>query len=61
MKEIRRKSDIYPLQKIKFEDTEFYAPKNPHEYLKTIFNFYNQIPLNVKIANHPHSKLNEKE
>ena len=57
MKGIRRKSDIYPLQKIKFENTEFYAPKNPHEYLKTIYNYYNRIPMDVKIANHPHSKV----
>ena len=52
MKGMRRKTDIFPLQKIAFEDTEFWAPNNPHEYLKTLFNNYNRIPYNVKIGGH---------
>ncbi len=59
IKGIRHKSHIFPLIKMKFEDTEFWAPNNPHEYLKTIYNFYNKIPPNLKIANHPHSQLNK--
>ena len=58
MKGIRRKSDIYPEQKIKFEDTEFWAPNNPHEYLKTIFDYYDKIPINVIIEKHPQSQNN---
>ena len=52
MKGIRRKSDIFPLKKMQFEDTEFYAPNNPDEYLKTLYNFYKKIPLDVSFAKH---------
>ena len=52
MKGIRRKSDIFPLKKMQFEDTEFYAPNNPDEYLKTLYNFYKKIPTNVSFAKH---------
>lgn len=52
MKGIRRKVDILPVKKIPFEDTEFYAPNNPHQYLKTIFDDYKKIPLNFTIAKH---------
>lgn len=52
MKGIRRKIDILPVKKIKFEDTEFYAPNNPHQYLKTIFNNYKKLPQNIVIAKH---------
>ena len=52
MKGMRRKADIFPLKKLAFEDTEFWAPNNPHEYLKTLFDNYNRIPYNVKIAGH---------
>ncbi|MCR5264971.1 MAG: LicD family protein [Cyanobacteria bacterium RUI128] len=52
MKGIRRKSDIFPLKKMQFEDTEFYAPNNPDEYLKTIYNFYKKIPVDVSFAKH---------
>ena len=52
IKGIRRKEDIFPLRKMTFEDTEFYAPNNPDEYLKTIYNFYNKIPADVHFAKH---------
>lgn len=52
MKGIRRKMDIFPLKKMVFEDTEFYAPNNPDEYLKTLYNFYKKIPTNVSFAKH---------
>ena len=52
MKGIRRKTDIFPLKKMQFEDTEFWAPNNPDEYLKTLYNFYRNIPLNVSFAKH---------
>lgn len=54
LKGIRRKDDIFPLQKIKFEDTEFWAPNNADEYLKTIYNFYKKLPKNFIIAQHSH-------
>lgn len=43
-KDIIRKNDIYPLQKIKFEDTEFWAPNSPSHVLKQEFNFYDKMP-----------------
>ena len=52
IKGTRRLSDIFPLKKISFEKFDFYAPNNEHEYLKTIFNYYNKIPINCKIAKH---------
>lgn len=52
MKGIRRKSDIFPLKKMKFEDTEFWAPNNHHEYLKTIFNFYAKLPMDISFERH---------
>lgn len=56
-KEIVRKNDIFPLVTIKFEDTEFLAPNNQHVYLKSMFNFYNKIPLNgLCIARHMQAK-----
>jgi len=54
VKAVRRKEDIFPLKKLKFEDAEFYAPNNPHEYLKAIYNNYLRMPANIKIA--PHQK-----
>lgn len=52
MKGIRRKTDVFPLKKMTFEDTEFWAPNNPDEYLKTLYNFYEQIPVFVSFAKH---------
>lgn len=60
IKEIVRKEDIYPLKKIKFEDWEFYAPNNPHNYLKSIYNFYNRLPQDgIEVANHVNTKNRE--
>lgn len=52
IKGIRRKSDVFPLVKMKFEDTEFWAPNNSDQYLKTIYNFYQKIPVNVTVNKH---------
>ena len=52
IKGIHRKSDIFPLQKMMFEDVVFWAPVNSHEYLKAIYNFYNKLPLDLSIAKH---------
>ena len=52
MKGIRRKSDILPLKKIQFENILLWAPNNPHEYLKSIFNNYMKIPYDMAIAKH---------
>lgn len=52
IKGIRRKDDIFPLKKIKFENVEFYAPNNTHEYLKTIYSNYNKIPTILNNCRH---------
>ncbi len=52
LKGIRRKSDIFPLIKMQFEDTEFYAPNNTHEYLKTIYSYYDKLPSKIKAVKH---------
>lgn len=49
---IRRKSDIFPLIKMKFENVEFWAPANSHEYLKTVFNDYNKMPTTLSFDRH---------
>lgn len=52
-KEIVRYNDIFPLQTVQFEDWEFYAPNNYHVYLKSLYNFYNEIPVTgLKICQH---------
>ena len=55
IKGLKRKSDIFPLKKLKFEDTEFWAPNKPHEYLKTIYDFYKKIPTSLNFRSH-HTK-----
>ena len=48
-----RKTDIFPLKKMQFEDWEINVPNNPHEYLKTIYNFYNKLPVEgIAMSNH---------
>lgn len=59
-KEIVRRIDIYPLRLIDFEDWKFYAPNNSHIYLKSLYNFYNKIPLeNLSVLNHVNTKSME--
>ena len=52
IKGLRRKSDIFPLKEMPFENTCFYAPNNPHEYLKTIYSYYNKLPFDLRIGRH---------
>lgn len=56
-REIVRFNDIIPLKKAKFEDYEFNIPSNPHIYLKSLYDFYNKIPINgLHIRSHVHTK-----
>ena len=56
-REIVRFNDIIPLKKAKFEDYEFNIPCNPHIYLKSLYDFYNKIPINgLHIRSHIHTK-----
>lgn len=57
VKENLRETDIFPLKKVKFEDWEFYAPNNHHNYLKSIYNFYNKLPKNgIHLGTHVNTK-----
>ena len=59
-KDIVRNSDIFPLKKILFEDWEFYAPNNPHIYLKSLYNFYNKIPATgLQICKHSNTQTHK--
>lgn len=56
-RDIVRQNDIYPLKQLKFEDWEFWAPNNSHVYLKSLYNFYNKIPVDgVAVAAHVNVK-----
>ena len=48
--------NIFPLKKIKFENSEFLAPNNPEKVLKTLFGDYMKIP---KDSYPRHSSYNE--
>lgn len=49
-------SDIFPLQKIPFEDMELYAPANPNNVLRMYYNDYNNVDVkNIKIADHQYT------
>lgn len=40
LKDILNKEDMFPLKKIKYEDTEFWAPNNSDKYLKSLYGDY---------------------
>ena len=44
--------DIFPLQKIKFENIEFYSPRNYDKYLRTSYGDYMKIPPKEKQQSH---------
>ena len=52
VKSLLSKSDIFPLKKIKFEDAEFYAPNDVNNYLKSIYNFWKNLPNSVDVMPH---------
>lgn len=49
---IWKKSDIYPLQKLKFEDIEMNFPRNMHDNLTNAYGDYMQLPPVEKRKNH---------
>ncbi|MCQ2753661.1 MAG: LicD family protein [bacterium] len=57
IKALRRNTDVFPLQKIKFEDTEFYAPNDTHYYLKSIYSCYKKIPIKKNLISKSHRKI----
>lgn len=57
IREVLHNRDIFPLQKMKFENTVFYAPNNPHNYLKSIYNMYNKLPLGIDSGRIHHKNL----
>lgn len=46
------KKDIFPLKKVLFEDMETYIPANNHEFLKSIYGDYMQLPPKENQINH---------
>ncbi|MDD6435219.1 MAG: LicD family protein [Clostridiales bacterium] len=52
-----RKSDVYPLKKMPFDDFEVYIPKNTDWLLRRIFGDYMQIPPKEKRINHRPFKI----
>ena len=44
--------DIYPLKRIKFEDTEFYVINNYEKYLRLSYGDYMRIPPYIDVANY---------
>ena len=45
-------SDLYPLIKIKFENTEFSAPNNVEKFLKHRYGNWEELPQNMVLDNH---------
>jgi len=50
-KRLLSKNDVYPLKKIPFEDTEFWAPNNPQKYLEFVYGDY-KIPNIFAVSPH---------
>ena len=48
----RKKTDVFPLVMVKFEDEYFYAPRNAHNYLSRIYHDYENIPSEEEIETH---------
>lgn len=46
-KGFRKKEDIFPLKKMKFENSEFWAPNNHDGYLNTIYSDYKKLPFDI--------------
>ena len=46
---------IFPLQKLEFEDCEFLVPNKPHEILKSIYGDYTSIPKGALYPRHSNS------
>lgn len=57
VKQIRRQNDIFPLKRMQFEDTEFWAPNNEINCLKSIYSNYEKIPKNIIIEQHKIKKV----
>ena len=47
---------MLPLKKIKFENTEFYAPNNPSEYIVYECPNYMEFPTDIGFSHHNFTK-----
>lgn len=54
---IRRENDIFPLKKLQFEDTEFWAPNNEINCLDSIYDNYKKLPSIISIESHKVKKV----
>ena len=52
IRKVHLKKEIFPLKKIKFENTEFWAPNNAKEYLFAIYGEYQKLPDDMEIFKH---------
>lgn len=52
LKDKVKKDDIFPLKKVRFEDTEICIPANNHEFLKKVYGEYMMIPKEEERVNH---------
>jgi len=48
----RKEKDIFPLKRMKFEDSDFYVPSDPDAYLTKIYGDYMKLPDVDKIRTH---------
>lgn len=53
---VGEKSDIFPLQRILFENVEFYAPNKYEEYLSNLYGDWENVPSHSNIKTH-HVKI----
>lgn len=58
-KNIVTKDIVYPLKKMKFEDTEFYAPNDPERFLNSIYHYFKKMPYDFKL--HAHEQTEHKK
>jgi lipopolysaccharide cholinephosphotransferase len=56
-RKLRRKDDIFPLKKMQFEDTEFWAPNNEVNCLDSIYDNYQKLPILILVENHKIKKV----
>ena len=52
LKDKVRAVDLFPLEKVKFEEIEIYIPNNNHEFLAKVYGDYMQLPPENERVNH---------
>lgn len=52
LKDKIKKKDLFPLEKVPFEDMELYIPANNHEFLTHVYGDYMKLPPENERVNH---------